>query len=170
MTVIDRPQRQLLGKVRVTAEIVVETGLHIGGGGQNLDIGGVDKPVIRDPATRYPYLPGSSIKGKLRSILERFLHKPLNRQGSRDTFRYESDDLVDGFTEVEHEQLIAFDGARTCTVSRIFGSTGATCWIPTTIADDESLDKVRNNSPRSIHTKKHIIGSARAAPRATNGR
>lgn len=46
------------------------TGLHIGGSKEKIEIGGVDSPVIRDPRTRYPYVPGSSLKGKLRSLLE----------------------------------------------------------------------------------------------------
>ncbi|MEL6463198.1 MAG: RAMP superfamily CRISPR-associated protein, partial [Cyanobacteria bacterium J06621_15] len=76
-------QKQLLGKFRLETTLVLETGLHIGGGGGNLDIGGLDKPVARNPITLFPYLPGSSIKGKLRSILERIENKPLNRSGSR---------------------------------------------------------------------------------------
>lgn len=46
------------------------TGLHIGGSKEKMEIGGVDSPVLRDPRTRYPYVPGSSLKGKLRSLLE----------------------------------------------------------------------------------------------------
>ena len=46
------------------------TGLHIGGSKEKLEIGGVDSPVVRDPRTRFPYVPGSSLKGKLRSLLE----------------------------------------------------------------------------------------------------
>ncbi len=94
-------QKPLLGKIRITSNINVETGLHIGGGGETLDIGGIDKPVIRDPITKYPYLPGSSIKGKLRSTLERLLNKPLNRSGGSGTYRYESDDLEDGYTNID---------------------------------------------------------------------
>ena len=67
----DKQQKPLLGKLQFKSVILVETGLHIGGGGENLNIGGLDKPIIRDPLTQYPYLPGTSIKGKLRSILER---------------------------------------------------------------------------------------------------
>src|SRR5689334_8903008 len=92
-------QKPLLGKFTLTSYLSAETGLHIGGGNENLDIGGLDKPVIRDPLTKYPYIPGSSIKGKLRSTLERLLNKPLNRAGGSGTLRYESDDLADGFTE-----------------------------------------------------------------------
>jgi CRISPR-associated protein Csm3 len=134
----DRPQRELLGKLYFKSILLVETGLHIGGGGETLSIGGIDKPVIRDPITRHPYLPGSSIKGKLRAILERLLNKPLNRQGSRDTYRYESGDLVDGIVELGG-QHIKFQGAKTCELSRIFGSTGVKCWIETELASQENL-------------------------------
>jgi len=68
-------QKQLLGKLYITSTIEVETGLHIGGGEGKLDIGGIDKLVVRDPISEHPYIPGSSIKGKLRSILERFLNQ-----------------------------------------------------------------------------------------------
>lgn len=46
------------------------TGLHIGGSKDKMEIGGVDSPVIRNPHNRLPYIPGSSLKGKLRSVLE----------------------------------------------------------------------------------------------------
>ena len=51
-------------------KITCETGLHIGGSKEKMEIGGVDSPVIRDPKDQFPYIPGSSIKGKLRSLLE----------------------------------------------------------------------------------------------------
>jgi CRISPR-associated protein Csm3 len=46
------------------------TGLHIGGSKEKVEVGGVDSPVIRDVATGYPYIPGSSLKGKMRMLLE----------------------------------------------------------------------------------------------------
>jgi len=46
------------------------SGLRIGGTGGVLEIGGVDNPIIRDPLTAYPYVPGSSLKGKMRSLIE----------------------------------------------------------------------------------------------------
>jgi len=143
-------QKPLLGKFRLTSTLLAETGLHIGGGGENLDIGGLDKPVIRDPLTQYPYLPGSSLKGKLRSILERLLNKPLNRPGGSGTFRYESDDLEDGFTEVGG-QFIPYQGARTCPISRLFGSTGGSkLWMRTDVATKEELVE-KNSSTRTIN-------------------
>jgi CRISPR-associated protein Csm3 len=138
-------QKPLLGKLTINSQLAAETGLHIGGGGENLDIGGLDKPVIRDPLTKYPYLPGSSIKGKLRATLERLLNKPLNRTGGSGTWRYESDDLASGFTEVERDRFIFYEGARTCQISRLFGSTGGSSfWMEVETARQEGLYLERN--------------------------
>ena len=137
------PQKSLLGKFRLASTLIAETGLHIGGGGEKLDIGGLDKSVVRDPLTQYPYLPGSSIKGKLRSILERVLNKPLNRAGGSGTFRYESDDLVDGYSEIADEQKVAYEGAINCQISRLFGSTGGSnFWVETELARAEKLERM----------------------------
>ena len=55
---------------KIKGTIVVKTGLHIGAGNDKVEIGGMDNPVIRNPLTREPYIPGSSLKGKMRSLLE----------------------------------------------------------------------------------------------------
>jgi CRISPR-associated protein Csm3 len=164
MTIVERPQKPLLGKLPITATIQVDTGLHIGGGGETLDIGGLDKPVIRDPVTQQPYLPGSSIKGKLRSILERWLNKPLNRPGGSGTFRYESDDLVDGYTEIADGQYVRYEGALTCPVSRLFGSTGGSkCWIKSSEPDVAELAGC--NAPRTqIDGEQYVKVKGRNAP------
>lgn len=157
-SVVDKPQKKLLGKIIITSTLVVETGLHIGGGGENLDIGGLDKPVIRDPMTQRPYLPGSSIKGKLRAILERWLQKPLNRAGGSGTYRYESDDLEDGYTEISSGKFVRYEGARTCKLSRVFGSTGGSnCYLKADIIASEELENKGNattiNGEQYIKTK-----------------
>ncbi len=54
----------------ITGIILCETGLHIGGSNDSVEIGGSDNVVIRDGLTNYPYIPGSSLKGKLRSLIE----------------------------------------------------------------------------------------------------
>lgn len=55
---------------KLTGEIELITGLHIGSGNDEMHIGGTDNPVIKHPVTQEPYIPGSSIKGKIRSLLE----------------------------------------------------------------------------------------------------
>ncbi len=61
---------QLLKKIIYTGYIELETGLHIGGTNAALNIGGPDKFVVRNPLTNIPYIPGSSLKGKMRSLIE----------------------------------------------------------------------------------------------------
>lgn len=68
----------LIGKIIINGKIVAVTGLHIGGSQTKLEIGGVDTPVIRDPLTNRPYIPGSSLKGKMRSLLEKTEGKKQN--------------------------------------------------------------------------------------------
>lgn len=54
----------------IRGKIVCDTGIHIGGISESLKIGGTDSPVIMNRMTKLPYIPGSSIKGKMRSLLE----------------------------------------------------------------------------------------------------
>jgi CRISPR-associated protein Csm3 len=61
----------LLGRALVRGRVEALTGLHIGSGAAALAIGGMDNPVIRDPLTRRPYIPGSSLKGRMRCLVER---------------------------------------------------------------------------------------------------
>jgi CRISPR-associated protein Csm3 len=61
---------KLLDIQTIEGKIVLKTGLHIGSGDMEMKIGGTDNPVIKHPHTQQPYIPGSSIKGKVRSLLE----------------------------------------------------------------------------------------------------
>jgi|TARA_B100001971_G_scaffold198085_1_gene207420 CRISPR-associated protein Csm3 len=54
----------------IKAQIELLSGLHIGAGKGAIEIGGMDSPVIKHPLTQEPYIPGSTLKGKLRSMLE----------------------------------------------------------------------------------------------------
>src|SRR5213080_1631180 len=62
-------QLTFLGKLILEGEIQCQTGLHIGAGKGSLEIGGADNPVVKD-AFGVPYIPGSSLRGRLRSLLE----------------------------------------------------------------------------------------------------
>lgn len=74
---------KLIGYKNIKGIITVETGLHIGGSTGIIEIGGQDNPVIKHPVTREPYIPGSSLKGKMRSLLEWKLGKiDSNRNSS----------------------------------------------------------------------------------------
>lgn len=62
-------QSSLKGKIKITAIIKLETGLHIGAASDFAPIGAVDSPFVRDSLTKQPIIPGSSLKGKLRTLL-----------------------------------------------------------------------------------------------------
>ncbi|MBU3696536.1 type III-A CRISPR-associated RAMP protein Csm3 [Dechloromonas sp.] len=61
---------QLTGITTIEATLELLTGLRIGAGDAEMHIGGVDNTVIKHPLTQSPYIPGSSLKGKMRSLLE----------------------------------------------------------------------------------------------------
>ncbi len=61
---------KLVKIITITGQIKLESGLHIGAGDTELHIGGTDNPIVKNPHTNDPYIPGSSLKGKIRSLLE----------------------------------------------------------------------------------------------------
>lgn len=65
---------------KVTFDLELMTGLHIGGSSDTFDIGGADSTVIKNPLTHEPYIPGSSIKGKLRSLLTQKYGKFIEKE------------------------------------------------------------------------------------------
>ena len=68
---------QLVKKIKINTTITLISGLHIGGSSENVEIGGIDNPVIK-LATKgnQPYIPGSSLKGKMRCLLEQTAGAP----------------------------------------------------------------------------------------------
>lgn len=87
----------------ISGTIHCETGLRIGGSAENIEIGGLENTIIRHPITEEPYIPGSSLKGKIRSLLE-------YRDGRRDS---------------QGREKQAHDGepcqCGTCMICRVFG-------------------------------------------------
>lgn len=77
-------QNPLYGKIFIEGEIKCVTGLHIGAS-QQVNVGPVDAAVVRDPITQEPYLPGSSLRGRLRALFERKMHGQDHQ-----TYKYES--------------------------------------------------------------------------------
>lgn len=56
-------------KIQIKGIIETLSGLHIGGNSSFSAIGAIDSVVIRDPISNAPIIPGSSLKGKIRSLL-----------------------------------------------------------------------------------------------------
>jgi CRISPR-associated protein Csm3 len=87
----------LYGKLVFNGELRLKTGMHIGASKDFSSIGAVDTVVVRDPLTKRPYIPGSSLKGKMRYLLARV----YARDGQ--------------LKEIKHEEL---------RLQRLFGSSG----------------------------------------------
>lgn len=68
----------MYGKIRISGDILVKTGMHIGGSGAFAAIGAVDSPIIKDARTNLPMIPGSSLKGKMRSLLAKEFNKRIS--------------------------------------------------------------------------------------------
>ncbi len=66
----------------VTATLRCLSGTRIGGSDDLLQIGGADLTCIKHPKTRVPYIPGTSLKGKLRSELEKY-HEKYSANGQK---------------------------------------------------------------------------------------
>ena len=66
----------MFAKIEITGEIEVVSGLHIGASDAFAAIGAIDSPVIRDVYSDFPMIPGSSLKGKIRSLLSKAYPNP----------------------------------------------------------------------------------------------
>ncbi len=101
---------KLTGIRKFTGKLELITGLHIGSGNNEMHIGGTDNPVLKHPVTQEPYIPGSSLKGKIRSLLEWKLGVVGITEGSPLGFRH-----LDQVPEEQKEQaktlLKLFGGA-----------------------------------------------------------
>lgn len=67
----------MYAKIQISGDILVKTGMHIGGSGAFAAIGAVDSPVVKDVKTNLPMIPGSSLKGKMRSLLAKEFNEQI---------------------------------------------------------------------------------------------
>jgi len=99
---------QLTHIQKLTGQIELLSGLHIGSGNTEIHIGGTDNPVIKNPITQEPYIPGSSIKGKMRSLLEWHLGVVEATQGNPMSFKHLS--KLSGKTQDKAKDLLRLFG------------------------------------------------------------
>ncbi len=131
---------KLKGRIFLTFDIETLSGLHIGGSDEGISIGGVDKTIIRDPLTNRPYIPGSSLRGKIRSLTEKYLGAEQNTQIAKVRIHSASNE----------------DEYRNSDICQVFGVSGADFSTPTRLivrdvhlSDEEAerLGKIRTDLP-----------------------
>lgn len=85
--------KSLKKKIIIKTEMLVKSGLHIGGSNLSMTIGGADAVVVRNPVTQEPYIPGSSLKGKMRSLTEKLFGKSTQKKMGAVTYGPFTDDM-----------------------------------------------------------------------------
>ncbi len=130
--------RKFYGKVVIKGKLKALTGLHIGSQRDVSEIGGIDNPVIKDPHTGLPYIPGSSFKGKLRSLFEVVTNSKLEEwrdkypalknysagscrpEGKENCGKFFNRKINNGWIHVCPDYSLALN----CPVCRLFGASG----------------------------------------------
>ncbi len=137
--------------IKCTSKIEIITGMHIGGSKDELKIGGVDSPVIKNPITNVPYIPGSSLKGRFRMALE---------------LKY--NDVTSGHKGVGPSE----DPSHESQVVKLFGSASSkTNFEPTRFIFrdaklcDESLDFAASEAKTEVTMDRKTMSGAKAGPR-----
>jgi CRISPR-associated protein Csm3 len=77
----------MYAKINISGELEVLTGMHIGGSGAFSAIGATDSPIIKDPVSNLPMIPGSSLKGKMRTLLARQYNETVAKTPNDDVDR-----------------------------------------------------------------------------------
>jgi len=121
-------------KIFINGSIKTKTGLSVGGSSTGLEIGGADKVVVRNPLSNQPYIPGSSLKGKMRSLLEKLDDKmhitvtKTNKAGQVlgiNTYNSTQDIPEEAFIKNGDVEKIVVNSmpckCRTCMICQVFG-------------------------------------------------
>ena len=131
---------KLQGRIFIEATIEAVTGLHIGASNDRMEIGGSDNPIIRDTISGKPYIPGSSLRGKMRSQLEKKIGAEQNEQIGKDVNIHICKDK---------------NGSELCPVCQVFGVPGSkdTRKVSLLIVRDTFLTDYSANELDAAHTE-----------------
>jgi len=149
-------RRVFLGKVIFEGRIILKTGLHIGGSKEAMQIGGLDLPVIKDSQNGLPYIPGSSLKGKMRSTLEKFGTRTIQKAPEKLTCNR---NIGTGRNPLWIHCCDDVQHALNCEVCRIFGSSG----------DDRALGRGKRaeNFPSPLMVRDALLDESFIQPTRT---
>jgi CRISPR-associated protein Csm3 len=136
-----------LGRIRISGILKTLTGLHIGGTSVGLAIGGADSTVVRNGLDGRPYIPGSSLKGKLRSLLDRvYTPGKLDRVGNSKVYKCAS--LAD-YQDLKKGFVFHLFGVTPEEIDRLGGVAMPTRLI---VRDASMTDKTAEALDRSLYT------------------
>ena len=168
---------KLTKKIFVSGTIVVKSGLSVGGSSIGLEIGGADKVVVRNPITNQPYIPGSSLKGKMRSLLEKLddkmniTVKQINKNGKveeKNTYNSIGEIPSDAFIQKDNMAKVAIDSmpcsCGKCMICKIFGVSAEAEGMParlivrdSELVNVEELEKSKNTDMPFTELKTEVV-------------
>ena len=166
---------QLTHIKQLTGSLVLKTGLHIGAGDTEMRIGGTDNPVAKNPLDGQPYIPGSSLKGKIRSLLE--WQKGLVTAANGKPFSFQH--LAKQDTSAARDLLRLFGGAPGGEIDKLvqdIGPTRLAFWdcalnaewlkavqarniLSTEAKSENSIDRIRGVAENPRFTERVIAGA-----------
>lgn len=167
---------QLTRIQKITGTLVLKSGLHIGAGDTEMRIGGTDNPVVKDPLSGQPYIPGSSLKGKIRSLLEWRHNLVLAAGGSPFSFKHLAKDTGN---EPGRRLISLFGGAPDKDGDKLVNEIGPTrlafwdCPLSadwkTSVADARNLLTTEAKSENSINRIAGVADNPRFTERVIAG-
>ena len=157
----------------IKAQLVCVSGLHIGAGDTEMHIGGIDNTVIRNPLTNVPYIPGSSLKGKIRSLLEwrsgAVREKPLSWADYQNGERRDVLSIlqlfgVGGGDKLTNEEALVFGPSRLsfwdCELNEAWRKSIDDANLLTTEAKSEnSINRISGKAENPRYTERVIAGA-----------
>lgn len=94
--------------IKITSSLEVKTGMHIGASSEFSEIGAVDSPIIKDPLTEKPIIPGSTLKGKIRTLLARKYNNEIS-EVDKDTEKIKRLFGNSSSDTINHSRVIFYD-------------------------------------------------------------
>lgn len=143
---------RLIKKIVLHSKMELITGLHIGGNKENVEIGGIDNPVIRRSIDNVPYIPGSSLKGKMRSLLEQIAGASEigNNDDVNDLFGFASKDLS--------SKLIVRDAYLTDNSIKMLDDSEYTDMPYSEVKFENTIDRVKGKADNPRQTERVPAG------------
>ncbi len=144
-------------KIKISYNLELLSGLHIGNSSENVEIGGVDNPVVRKTIDGTPYIPGSSIKGKIRSLLEQIA-------GAADVGGNDEVNNLFGFTgsninEACASKLIVRDAYLTKDSKKILEESDSTDMPYTEIKFENTINRISGKADNPRQTERIPAGT-----------
>lgn len=153
---------KLKKKIKYSGTIEILTGLHIGGSKESMEIGGVDNSVIRDPLTQQPFIPGSSLKGKIRSLLQLTYGELKFKDTGSDLCKlFGSIEDKDKNTGGNPSRLIFRDSHMTPESAKELGESEFTDLPYTEIKTENTIDRITGKSSSGLRQQERVPKGAK---------